>query len=89
MHTGKLREDKLHQLECAVSKQENFTYQHKKESEDAVLTSYALSEMITKSSHPFIKEVFIKAADVLCPEKKLLKALVLQQILLFVVWIVV
>ena len=90
MYTGKLREDKWRQLECAVLKQKSLLTNIKKQSEDAVLASYGLSEMIAKTSRPFIESAIIKgcmlkAAGVLCSEKKVLKALVLQQILLPVV----
>ena len=75
MYTAKLRENKLRQLESIESKPEKFIYQHKKQSEDAVLMSCLLSEMIAKSSRSFIEEAFIKdcilkVANILCPAKK-------------------
>ena len=81
MYTGKLRENKLRQLESAISKQEKFIFQYKKENEDAVLASYMLSEMISKSSRPFteggfIEDCMLKEADILCPEKKFFEGII-------------
>ena len=59
---------------CCVDTKSLFT-NIKKENEDAVMTSYWLSEVITNSLGPFTKRIFIrncmlKTADILPPEKK-------------------
>ena len=58
-----------------MSKQKNIFVNKSKESEDVVLVSYMLSDVIAKSSHPFtegefLKDCMLKAVDILCPEKK-------------------
>ena len=66
---------KVVQLKASLSKQRNFFTNINKLSEDSVKASFVLSEMIAKSSRPFtegpfIKECFVKACEILCPDKK-------------------
>jgi hypothetical protein len=75
VYTGKLREDKLSQLDRSLCKQKSLFTNKIKESEDAVFASYVLSGMIAKSSRPFtegsfIKDCLLRTADILCPDKK-------------------
>ena len=84
MYRPVLRVDELRQLESAVPKHEKLIYQNKKESENAVLASYVLGEMIAKSSRLFTERVFIKncmlrATYILCSEKKLFEGVSLAQ----------
>jgi len=66
---------KVVQLKASLSKQRHFFTNINKSSEDSVKANFVLSEMIAKSSRPFtegpfIKECFVKACEILCPDKK-------------------
>ena len=66
---------KVAQLKAALSKQRNFFTNINQVSENSVKASFVSSEMIAKTSRPFteglfIKEYFVKACEILCPEKK-------------------
>ena len=74
-YAGKIREDKVMQLKSALCKQRSFFTNVSQCNEDSVRASFAISEMIAKSSRPFteglfIKECLLKASDILCPGKK-------------------
>src|SRR6218665_3403845 len=74
-YTGKIREDQVMKLKSALCKQRSFFTNVSQSSEDSVKASFAISEMIAKSSRPFteglfIKECLLKASDILCPGKK-------------------
>ncbi|XP_067930741.1 general transcription factor II-I repeat domain-containing protein 2-like [Watersipora subatra] len=75
MYTGKVRQDKVIQLKSALCKQRSFFTKINQSNKDSVRVSFALSEMIAKSSRPFtegsfIKECLLTASDILCPNQK-------------------
>ena len=75
VYEGKCREDKVLQLKSSLCKQRSLFTNINQCKEDSVRASFALSEMIAKSSRPFteglfIKECLLKASDILCPDKK-------------------
>ena len=66
---------KLSNSMCHCRNNETFFTNINKSSEDSVKASFVLSEMIAKSLRPFtegpfIKECFVKACEILCPDKK-------------------
>lgn len=70
---GKLRHDKLCQLKSLSQQRHIFNKVHKS-SEDVVIASYVVSQMIAKTSHPFtegqfVKDCLVDVAQILCPEK--------------------
>ena len=52
-YAGKIREDKVMQLKSALCKQRSFFTNVSQCNEDSVRASFAISEMIAKSSRPF------------------------------------
>jgi len=74
-YTGKIRDEKVNQLKIGFDKQRNFFSNLSKFAENSVKTSFELSLMIAESSRPFtegpfIKECFLKASEILIPDKK-------------------
>ena len=74
-YKGKVREEKVKQLQAAFCKQRSFFANINQSNKDSVRNSFVISEMIAKSSRPFteglfIKECLVKASDILCPGKK-------------------
>lgn len=74
VYTGKIRHEKVSQLKSSLMKQRNFFSDINKTSEASVKASFAISEIIAKSSRPFvegsfIKECMLKACEIICPEK--------------------
>ncbi|XP_075207832.1 general transcription factor II-I repeat domain-containing protein 2-like [Anomaloglossus baeobatrachus] len=72
--SGKLRDEKVQQLKASLKKQRNLFSSINKASETSVKASFVLSNMIAKSSRPFtegqfIKDCFVKASEILCPDK--------------------
>jgi hypothetical protein len=72
---AKLREDKLENLKSDLQRQQNIVTVATKSNEAAVHASFAISQIIAKKSKPFtdneyVKECLMKAAEILCPEKK-------------------
>ena len=74
-YKGEVRKEKPKRMKSSLCKQRsmlaNINLFHKK----AVRASFALSEMIAKSSRPFTEGLFIKkrllkASDILCPNQK-------------------
>ncbi|XP_075197600.1 general transcription factor II-I repeat domain-containing protein 2-like [Anomaloglossus baeobatrachus] len=72
--SGKLRDEKVQQLKASLKKQRNLFSSINKASESSVKASFVLSNMIAKYSRPFtegqfIKDCFVKASEILCPDK--------------------
>ena len=70
----------MRQVASALPREKTLSSNIKKESEDAVLASNVLCEMVTKSSCSFTEGTFIAdcmvtSADILCPEKKLFEGI--------------
>ena len=69
-YKGEVRKEKLKRMKSSLCKQRSMLANI-----NAVKASFALSEMIAKSSRPFteglfIKECLLKASDILCPNQK-------------------
>ena len=74
VYKGKMRQEKVSELKSSLVKQKNYFTDINKASEASVKASFAISEMIAKSSRPFvegkfIKQCMLKACEILCPEK--------------------
>ncbi|KAJ8261019.1 hypothetical protein COCON_G00167420 [Conger conger] len=72
-YQGDEREKTASQLRKLLVFQQNLSLKRKKESEAAVLASYAVSEMIAKAGKPykdgeFIKACMVKVSEIVCPE---------------------
>ncbi|KAM4026817.1 general transcription factor II-I repeat domain-containing protein 2-like [Anomaloglossus baeobatrachus] len=72
--SGKLRDEKVQQLKASLKKQRNLFSSINKASESSLKASFVLSNMIAKYSRPFtegqfIKDCFVKASEILCPDK--------------------
>lgn len=72
---GKIREEKVQQLKAGQAKQRELFRKASKTCDDAVRASFVLAELIAKSSKPFtegqfIKECMVKAAEIVCPDKR-------------------
>ena len=70
--TGTVREENVLKLKTAFVKQRNFFLNIKKSSEDAVKTSFLISEMIAKSSKNLLQKAL------------LLKSVLLKQVKFYV-----
>ena len=69
-----MRQEKVSELKSLLVKQKNYFTDINKASEASVKASFAISELIAKSSRPFvegkfIKQCMLKACEILCPEK--------------------
>lgn len=74
-YRGDEREKTALQLRKGLTLQQNLFQKGKKESEAAVLASYAVSEMIAKAGKPFtdgefLKDCILKVSEIMCPEKR-------------------
>ena len=74
-HKGKVGKEKLKRMKSSPCKQRSMLANINLSNKNAVRASFALSEMIAKSSWPFtkglfIKECLLKASDILCPNQK-------------------
>ena len=59
-YKGKVREEKVKQLKAGFCKQRSFFANMNQSNKDSVRTSFVISEMIAKSSRPFIEGVVCK-----------------------------
>ena len=69
-----MRQEKMSELKSSLVKQKSYFTDINKAREASVKASFAISEMIAKSSLPFvegkfIKQCMLKACEILCPEK--------------------
>ena len=74
-YKGEVRKEKLKRMKSLLCKQRSMLANINLCNKNAVRASFALSEMIAKSSQPFteglfIKECLLKASDILCPNQK-------------------
>ena len=74
-YKGEVRKEKLKGMKSSLCKQRSMLANINLSNKNAVRASFALSEMIAKSSRPFtkglfIKEYLLKASDILCPNQK-------------------
>ena len=74
-YEDKLRDDKIEELKLMLNKQQTLFYKVNKESETAVRASYVIAEEIAKKRKPFsdgefIKDCMMRAAEIVCPDKK-------------------
>ena len=74
-YKGEVRKEKLKRMKSSLCKQRSMLANINLSNKNAVGASFALSEMIAKSSRPFtkglfIKECLLKASDILCPNQK-------------------
>lgn len=72
---GQSRKDKIEDLKKNLSKQQNVFKTITHQSVSAVEASYAVSHMIAKAMKPFaegdfVKDCLLKAAEIVCPDKK-------------------
>ena len=74
-YKGKVRKEKLKHMKSSQCKQRSRLVNINVSNKNAVRASFALSEIIAKSSWPcteilFIKKYLLKASDILCPNQK-------------------
>ena len=74
-YKGNARKEKVKQLKLSLCKQRSFYANIYQSNENSVRASFAISEMIAKSSQPFTKDLFtkeclLKAGEILCPNQK-------------------
>ena len=74
-YKGEVRKEKLKCMKSSLCKQRSMLANINLSNKNAVRASFALSEMIAKSSRPFmeglfVKECLLKASDILCPNQK-------------------
>ena len=73
--TGTVRDEKVKQLKAGLAKQRNLFLNVNKSIEDSVRASFAISEMIAKSSRPFtegqfVKDCLLKASEILSSQEE-------------------
>jgi len=73
--TDTVRDEKVKQLKAGFTKQRNLFLNVNKSIEDSVRASFAISEMIAKSSRPFtegqiVKECLLKASEILSSQEE-------------------
>ena len=77
-YKGNARKEKVKQLKLSLCKQRSFFANSNQSNENSVRASFAISEMIFKSSSRpfteglFIKECLLEASEILCPNLKTL-----------------
>ena len=69
------RKEKVKQMKLSLYKQKSFFANINQSNENSVRASFAISEIISKSSRPFtegmfIKECLLKVSEILCPNQK-------------------